>query len=101
MSSHPGAVSSAGERFPDTEEVAGSIPVPRTKRLWRFAGSSDGPVEQRIAKTFKGARWSLLKNPADLTDTQTETLREMKRSVGSFGVPINSKKRCVKSSPAT
>ena len=25
-----GAVSSAGERFPDTEEVAGSIPVPRT-----------------------------------------------------------------------
>lgn len=26
----PGAVSSAGERFPDTEEVAGSIPVPRT-----------------------------------------------------------------------
>ncbi len=26
----PCAVSSAGERFPDTEEVAGSIPVPRT-----------------------------------------------------------------------
>ncbi len=25
------AVSSAGERFPDTEEVAGSIPVPRTR----------------------------------------------------------------------
>jgi hypothetical protein len=31
MSSHSGAVSSAGERFPDTEEVAGSIPVPRTE----------------------------------------------------------------------
>jgi hypothetical protein len=29
----PGAVSSAGERFPDTEEVAGSIPVPRTSDL--------------------------------------------------------------------
>jgi hypothetical protein len=27
----PGAISSAGERFPDTEEVTGSIPVSRTK----------------------------------------------------------------------
>jgi hypothetical protein len=26
----PGAISSAGERFPDTEEVTGSIPVSRT-----------------------------------------------------------------------
>jgi hypothetical protein len=25
-----GAISSAGERFPDTEEVTGSIPVSRT-----------------------------------------------------------------------
>ena len=31
----PGAVSSAGERFPDTEEVAGSIPVPRTNSVAR------------------------------------------------------------------
>ena len=38
--------------------------------------------DQRIAKTFKGARWALLKNPADLTDTQVQTLREMKRSGG-------------------
>ena len=29
-SSTPSAISSAGERFPDTEEVAGSIPVPPT-----------------------------------------------------------------------
>jgi hypothetical protein len=28
---YPGAISSAGERFPDTEEVTGSIPVSRTK----------------------------------------------------------------------
>ena len=27
-----------------------------------------------IAKAFKGARWALLKNPADLTDEQAETL---------------------------
>ena len=29
----PSAISSAGERFPDTEEVTGSIPVSRTKVL--------------------------------------------------------------------
>ena len=29
-SSNPSAISSAGERFPDTEEVTGSIPVSRT-----------------------------------------------------------------------
>ena len=29
---HPRAFSSAGERFPDTEEVTGSIPVSRTSR---------------------------------------------------------------------
>ena len=29
----PGAISSAGERFPDTEEVTGSIPVSRTTVL--------------------------------------------------------------------
>jgi hypothetical protein len=27
----PSAISSAGERFPDTEEVTGSIPVSRTR----------------------------------------------------------------------
>jgi transposase len=33
--------------------------------------------DKRIAQAFKGARWALLKNPGDLTDTQTATLREM------------------------
>jgi hypothetical protein len=32
----PGAISSAGERFPDTEEVTGSIPVSRTAFHLRF-----------------------------------------------------------------
>ena len=32
----PGAISSAGERFPDTEEVTGSIPVSRTTFEQRF-----------------------------------------------------------------
>ncbi len=31
---------------------------------------------------FAAARWALLKNPADLTDTQAQTLREMKRTGG-------------------
>jgi transposase len=38
--------------------------------------------DKTIAKTFKGARWALLKNPGDLTESQAETLREMKRSGG-------------------
>ena len=38
--------------------------------------------DKAIAKTFKGARWALLKNPGDLTETQARTLAEMKRSGG-------------------
>jgi transposase len=49
------------------------------RQVWQAARTLP---DQRIAKTFKGARWALLKNPADLTDTQSETLREMKRSGG-------------------
>lgn len=49
------------------------------RQVWQAARTLP---DQRIAKTFKGARWALLKNPADLTDTQAETLREMKRSGG-------------------
>ncbi|MEY8015253.1 ISL3 family transposase [Mycobacterium servetii] len=49
------------------------------RQVWQAARTLP---DQRIARTFKGARWALLKNPADLTDTQAETLREMKRSGG-------------------
>jgi transposase len=49
------------------------------RQVWQAARALP---DQRIAKTFKGARWALLKNPADLTDAQAETLREMKRSGG-------------------
>jgi transposase len=38
--------------------------------------------DKGIAKTFKGARWALLKNLGDLTKTQAQTLREMKRTGG-------------------
>jgi len=49
------------------------------RQVWQAARTLP---DQRIAKTFKGARWALLKNPADLTDTQAQTLREMKRNGG-------------------
>ncbi|MGH3835940.1 MAG: ISL3 family transposase, partial [Pseudonocardiaceae bacterium] len=40
--------------------------------------------DQRIAKRFKGARWALLKNPVDLTEDQSGTLRQIKRSGGAL-----------------
>ncbi len=50
------------------------------RQVWQAARTLP---DQRIAKTFRGgARWALLKNLADLTDTQAQTLREMKRSGG-------------------
>jgi transposase len=36
------------------------------------------------ARRFKGARWALLKNPADLTDEQSVTLRKLKRKGGEL-----------------
>jgi transposase len=49
------------------------------RQVWQAARTLP---DQRIAQAFKGARWALLKNPADLTDTQAQTLREMKRTGG-------------------
>lgn len=49
------------------------------RQVWQAARALP---DKRIAKTFKGARWALLKNPKDLTETQAATLREMKRSGG-------------------
>ena len=45
------------------------------RQVWQTARTLP---DQRIAKAFKGARWALLKNPADFTDTQAETLREIR-----------------------
>jgi hypothetical protein len=36
------------------------------------------------AKTFKGARWALLKNPTDLNDEQQATLRRLRRRGGDL-----------------
>jgi transposase len=40
--------------------------------------------DKTIAKTYKGARWALLKNPDDLTADQTGTLREIKKTGGAL-----------------
>jgi transposase len=40
--------------------------------------------DKTIAKTYKGARWALLKNPDDLNADQTGTLREIKKSGGAL-----------------
>ena len=40
--------------------------------------------DQDAARRFKGARWALLKNPADLTDEQAVTLRKLRRKGGQL-----------------
>jgi transposase len=40
--------------------------------------------DQDAARRFKGARWALLKNPADLNDDQAATLRKLKRRGGDL-----------------
>ena len=40
--------------------------------------------DKDAARRFKGARWALLKNPGDLTDDQSATLRKLKRRGGDL-----------------
>ena len=40
--------------------------------------------DKDAARRFKGARWALLKNPGDLTDDQSTTLRKLKRRGGAL-----------------
>ncbi len=40
--------------------------------------------DDRYAKSFKGSRWALLKNPEDLTDSQAAQLATIKRSRGGI-----------------
>jgi len=40
--------------------------------------------DKDAARRFKGARWALLKNPGDLNDDQTITLRKLKRRGGDL-----------------
>jgi transposase len=40
--------------------------------------------DQETARRFKGARWCLLRNPGDLTDDESATLRKIKRRGGDL-----------------
>jgi Transposase len=51
------------------------------RQVWQSARTLR---DQSIAKKFTGARWALLKNPLDLTEDQSGTLREIKRSGGAL-----------------
>ncbi len=48
--------------------------------LWRELRAQPDP---KFAKSFKGARWALLKNPDTLTETQSAQLKDLKRSGGA------------------
>ena len=68
-----GAISSAGERFPDTEEVTGSIPVSRTSITagqTRFFGAFAVSAQQ----TRNKARWDA--GPLGGTE-MTQTIRQL------------------------
>jgi transposase len=61
---------------------AGTEALEETRRtIWQELRHLPDPA---IAKRFKGARWALLKNPADLTDPQAETLERIRRTGGAM-----------------
>lgn len=51
------------------------------RELWQ---QLRGLPDDRFAKAFKGSRWALLKNPADLTDTQAAQLASIRRTRGGI-----------------
>ena len=51
------------------------------RQVWQSARTLS---DKQIAKTYKGARWALLKNPGSLTDTQQATLAQLKREGGAL-----------------
>lgn len=51
------------------------------RELWQELRRLPDP---EYAKAFKGSRWALLKNPADLTDNQAVQLAKIKRSRGGI-----------------
>lgn len=51
------------------------------RQAWQHARTLS---DKQIAKTYRGARWALLKNPDNLTDKQTSTLKTPKRRGGAL-----------------
>ncbi len=60
----------------------GTDALNRVRRdIWQELRRLPDPV---MARKFKGARWALLKNPEDLTDTQARTLAGIRRHGGAL-----------------
>jgi transposase len=51
------------------------------RQVWQHARSLS---DKQIAKTYRGARWALLKNPESLTAKQASTLTALKRQGGAL-----------------
>ena len=51
------------------------------RQVWQSARKLSN---KQIARTYKGARWALLKNPDSLTATQKATLAQLKREGGAL-----------------
>ncbi|MBA2273740.1 MAG: ISL3 family transposase [Actinobacteria bacterium] len=51
-------------------------------------------LDSKAAKKFKDARWSLMKNPDNLTDKQAATLRRLKRRGGDLWRAYRLKESC-------
>jgi transposase len=51
-------------------------------------------LDDNAAKRFKDARWSLMKNPDNLTDKQSVTLRRLKRRGGDLWRAYRLKESC-------
>lgn len=51
------------------------------RQVWQSARKLSN---KQIARTYKGARWALPKNPEKLTDTQKATLAQLKREGGAL-----------------
>lgn len=51
------------------------------RQVWQSARKLSN---KQIARTYKGARWALLKNPDTLTETQRSTLADLKREGGAL-----------------
>jgi transposase len=51
------------------------------RQVWQHARSLS---DKQIARTYRGARWALLKNPESLTAEQASTLKALKRQGGAL-----------------
>ncbi len=62
-------------------KLAGDALDSARRQVWQSARRFP---DKSIAKKYKGARWALLKNPADLTARQAETLAGLRKDGGAL-----------------